>query len=303
MKTVVKQSEDRSTREQLAERVVRLRYWQHLLNEDLKARAFNVPVHLAFGHEAIAVAVSAAMTDYDQLVLSHRNVAYNLARAGDLAPIRDEYLRRATGVAGGRLGSMNLAQPGGGIAYSSSILGNNLSVACGLAMAKTLTAAPGVVTVMTGDGAMEEGAFYETLVFAKTHRLRLAIVIENNDMSMASTITERRVPIAVEHLCAAVDVPFRQLSGNDVFVYAEFFARLRSQLDEQSGPICVEVIVAALNQHAGPTPGWPTDPKNIALANGLLIQETDSDPLFVLRSRLGADALDEISSRVRAAAK
>lgn len=302
MKTAVKHAEDQSTRERLAEQVVQLRYWQHLLNEDLKNRAFTVPVHLAFGHEAVAVAVNAMMTSDDQLVLSHRNVAYNLARAGDLAPIRDEYLGRSTGIAGGHLGSMNLAQPRRGIAYSSSILGNNLSVACGLAMAKTLAEQQGIVMVMTGDGAMEEGTFYEALVFAKTHGLRLAIVIENNDMSMASTITQRRVPISVAHLCAAVDVPFTQLAGNDVFEYADFFARLRVQLNQRSGPACVEVTLAALNQHAGPTPGWPTDPKNIDLANGLLIQESNADPLFVLGSQLGMHALSELSARVQAAA-
>lgn len=302
MKTVVKQSDSEATHERLAEQVVRLRYWQHLLNEDLKKRAFIVPVHLAFGHEAIAVALTAAMTDDDQLVLSHRNVAYNLARAGELAPIRDEYLGRTSGAAGGQLGSMNLAQPRRGVAYSSSILGNNLSVACGLAMAKALSDERGIVTVLTGDGAMEEGTFYEALVFAKTHGLRLAIVIENNDMSMASSITERRVPISVAHLCAAVDVQFAQLSGNDVFEYAAFFGKLRAQLDERSSPVCVEVNVAALNQHAGPTPGWPTDPKNIDIANGLLIQESNADPLFVLGSQLGATKLAQLSARVRASA-
>jgi pyruvate dehydrogenase E1 component alpha subunit len=194
---------------------------------------------------------------------------------------------------------MNLAQPQRGVAYSSSILGNNLSVAGGLAMAKSLTGRRGVVVVLTGDGAMEEGAFYETLVFAKTHELRLAIVIENNDMSMASTITERRVPISVADLCAAIGVPFAQLSGNNVFDYAEFFADLRQRLNDRSGPACIEVTVAALNQHAGPTPGWPTDPKNIDIANGLMIRESDEDPLFVLGTQLGADALGELSRRVQ----
>ena len=49
------------TREALAERVLQLRYWQHLLNEDLKQKAFKIPVHLAFGHEAIAVAIGSLL--------------------------------------------------------------------------------------------------------------------------------------------------------------------------------------------------------------------------------------------------
>ena len=67
-----------------ARQVLQLRYWQHLLNEDLKQKRFRVPVHLAMGHEALAVAVSAAMSESDQMALTHRNVAYNLARAGSL---------------------------------------------------------------------------------------------------------------------------------------------------------------------------------------------------------------------------
>ena len=285
------------TREDLAEQVLQLRHWQHLLNEELKQQAFKIPVHLAFGHEAIAVAIGSAMTADDQLVLTHRNIAYNLARAGDLAPVREEFLGKSAGVGGGLLGSMNLANPGRGVAYASSILGNNLSVGCGLALAKNVLGAPGNVVALTGDGAMEEGPFYEALVFAKTQGLRVIIVIENNDQSMASTIAERRIPIAAAHLCAAVDIPFSHLSSNDVFEYAEHFAKLRDDMATRPGPRCVEVSLRAFYQHAGPTPGWPTDPKRIDIANGLLVAETDSDPVFVLRRRIGVARFDALEAR------
>ena len=64
----------------LAERVLAVRLGQMVINERNKAGAFRVPIHLALGHEAIAVAVSDAMQDGDQLLLTHRNVHYNLAR-------------------------------------------------------------------------------------------------------------------------------------------------------------------------------------------------------------------------------
>lgn len=301
MTSALGQSDRPATRAQLAERVVYLRYWQHLLNEELKHKAFAIPVHLAFGNEAIAVAVTAAMTSDDQVVLTHRNVAYNLLRAGDLEPVRDEFLGRPRGIAGGRLGSMNLANPDRGVAYASSVLGNNLSVACGLALAKSVLGVPGNVIALTGDGAMEEGTFYEALVFAKSHALRVAFVIENNDQSMASTIAERRGPIMTAHLCAALDIPFSLLSGNDIFAYAEQIAQLQASLSESTGPSCIEVTLAALNQHAGPTPGWPSDPKRIDLANGLIVAESDADPVWVLRRHLGSAAFDALEASVRAA--
>ena len=298
MTTLARNLERSVAREQLAERVVQLRYWQHLLNEELKQQPFQIPVHLAFGHEAIAVAIASTMTRDDQLVLTHRNIAYNLARAGELNCIREEFLGSPVGLAAGRLGSMNLANPEEGIAYASSILGNNLSIACGLALGKSVLDALGNVVALTGDGAIEEGSFYEALVFAKTHGLRLTIVIENNDQSMASTIAERRVPIAVSRLCSAVDIPYSRLSGNDVFQYTEHFARLRDGVVAQPGPRCVEVLLTALYQHAGPTPGWPTDPKRIELANGLRILDGDADPLFVLVQRLGRAWMDELEARI-----
>lgn len=277
----------RASREtDLALQVLRLRYWQHLLNEDLKRGRFKIPIHLAFGHEAVAVALNSVMTDDDKLVLTHRNVAYNLARAGSLDPVLSEYLLQPRGAAGGKMGSMNLTNPPRGVAYTSSILGNNLSVACGIALGKQTMGRAGVVVALMGDGSMEEGAFYEGLVFARSLGLPLVIAVENNDHSLASTIAERRCPIALEDMCRSVGVPFLRLSGNDVFEYADRLCEVR-QAAARLVPQCVEALLVTHNQHAGPTPGWPTDPKRISIEDGLVIREGPTDPVHVLRQRLG----------------
>ena len=285
---------------QLAFEVLRLRYWQLLLNEDLKKRLFTIPIHVAIGHEAIAVAVHTAMGPADQLVLSHRNVAYNLARAGAMEPIYEEYRLAPTGVSGGRLGSMNLTNLDRGVMYSSSILGNNLSVACGLALGHQVQGCRGCVIVLTGDVAIEEGPFYEALVFSQSHRLSLLIIIENNNCAMSSTIEQRRCPIAVKSLCEAVGMPFRLLSGNDACEYAQA-VRAACEAVRAGQPACLEVQLAALNQHAGPTPGWPTDPKRISLENGLIVEPSANDPVFVLQQQLGAKRFEELTDEIMAA--
>src|SRR5579872_4119556 len=71
--------------------VLRLRHWHHLLNEMLKQRQFKIPIHLAFGHEAAAVAMDRSMETDDRLCLSHRNVAYNLARTKSLDAVLEHY--------------------------------------------------------------------------------------------------------------------------------------------------------------------------------------------------------------------
>src|SRR3989344_108092 len=127
------------TNEKIAEETLRLRLGQILINEEYKAGKFKIPVHLAMGHEAVAVALNHVLEEGDKLVLSHRNIEFNLARLGKLRPILDEYLLKPTGLAGGKLGSMNLINPARGIIYTSSILGNNFPVAAGIAMAEKVT--------------------------------------------------------------------------------------------------------------------------------------------------------------------
>ncbi|HYR89073.1 MAG TPA: thiamine pyrophosphate-dependent enzyme [Terriglobia bacterium] len=281
----------------LVSEVLRLRYWQHVLNEDLKQKAFSIPIHLGFGHEAIAAAVGNMMDPSDQLVLSHRNITYNLVRAGSLRPLYEEYRLVPTAVAAGKLGSMNLANPDWGVVYSSSILGNNLSIACGLALGKQVLGTSGIVAVLTGDGAMEEGQFYESLVFAASHRLKVLFIVENNNMAMSSTIQQRRCAISLEQICAGVNIPFQRLAGNDVFDYARILQSVRTMVDNLT-PVCIEVHLGALNQHAGPTPGWPTDPKNISIENGLIVERTSNDPVFVLQQKLGTTAIEELSKEI-----
>ncbi|MEI7435387.1 MAG: thiamine pyrophosphate-dependent enzyme [bacterium] len=278
----------------LAVGVLQVRYWQHLVNENLKKNGFPVPVHVAFGHEAVAVALCAAMQPPDSLILSHRNIEYNLARAGALQPVWDEYMRLPTGAGAGRLGSMNLTNPERGILYTSSILGNNFGVACGVALGYQLANKPGVVTVLTGDGAMEEGTFYESLVLARSLGLKCQFVVENNNHALASTIEQRRCPIDIEHLCNAVEVPYLKLSGNSVFDYAAKLDGLRETIVGSSAPACVEVDLTTMNRHAGATPGWSADPMNVDLQRGLIIREDDSDPVYVLKQELAPACYAEI---------
>ena len=286
--------------EKLALEMLRIRYWQHIMNEHLKEKRFKIPIHVSIGYEALAVAVNRMMCDGDQLVLTHRNMSYNLARAGDLTPVYREYLLASNSMSSGALGSMNLASRDRGIAYTSSILGNNMPVACGLAMANAVLERRALVTVLTGDGAMEEGTFYESLVFAKSQKLRVLFLVEDNNQSMSSSIAERRCAIDLDKLCQSLDISCRALSGNDVVKYTNEMQAVREQVVSENTPACVIASVRAFCQHAGPTPGWPTDPKKIKLENGLMVEASLDDPLFVLRDRIGNISFDALCQQVLA---
>ena len=293
----------------IAKEVLRLRLAQMIINEDYKNGKFKIPIHLAFGHESIAVALSHVMKDQDKLILSHRNVAYNLAREKSIKPILDEYFLKSTGVMGGKVGSMNLINPLRGIMYSSSILGNNFSVGAGIALSQKMQDVNGITVVLGGDGSIEEGSFHETLIMCKTLKLSILIIVENNEWSMSTKINERRISINLSKLTESFQIRYVKLSGNDPFTYIKELEDLREYSLREKTPICVEVMVSTLgdwrmktpeqpdgkfvNYHAGPTPSVDLNNWPIPLRNN------DEDPVFVLTKYFDQDTLFSMSRSVK----
>lgn len=238
----------------LIQELFRVRMTMLAINENIRQKRFQIPIHLGLGHEAIAVAVSRSKQLQDCLVLSHRNMHYNVANQTDAQKVFDEYALQESGLGAGKYGSMNLINPEKGLVYTSSILGNNLCVAGGIAKAnqileKSNGTDPSTTVVVTGDGAMEEGAFYESLLMSKTCKVPMIIIVENNGWSMYTQIHERRFPIDVEKLTSSMDIPYYQFSSNDVVEYASRFTQCRTRAIEQNTPIVVEVMIHTLGDY------------------------------------------------------
>ncbi|MGD0854218.1 MAG: thiamine pyrophosphate-dependent enzyme [Dehalococcoidia bacterium] len=291
----------------VAQEILRVRLSQLVINEKYKGGSFKVPIHLALGHEAIAVAVDSIMEDDDKLILTHRNIHYNLARTKLLKPELDEYLLKKEGVAQGQLGSMNLANEDKNIVYTSSILGNNLAVAAGVALGEKVKGTNSLVIVVTGDGAMEEGSFYENLVFLKSNGLSCLVLVENNGWSLATTIDERRCNIDIRKIAESLSIRYEKLVDNDTYRYIEKLNALKQHVLESKTPAVVEIDLTTLggyyvkagentkprfiNYHAGPAP-------EVSLKELPLIEESNSDPVFVLLKYFEQSVLEKTSSEI-----
>jgi TPP-dependent pyruvate/acetoin dehydrogenase alpha subunit len=303
-------------KDKMTNELIRIRLSQVLVNEEYKAGKFKIPVHLSFGHEAIAVAVSNTLETHDKLLLSHRNMAYNLARSGKLRPVMDEYQLNVGGLAKARLGSMNLNNPEKNIIYSSSILGNNFPVAAGIAMAAKLKNDRSVTFVLGGDGSMEEGSFYESLVMMKGLALSVVVIIENNEWSLGTHITERRTPIDLSKLAGSVGIEYLKLEGNHTGEYLDILKSIRNKALETCEPVCIEVILKTLgdrrnaptpeypegkyiNYHAGPSPTVNVQ----EVYFGSILRENADDPLFVLREEIGNEKFDRLAGSILAELK
>ena len=274
-------------RDELIREVLRNRQVQLQVNRMISNQEFKIPVHLALGHEAIAVGVSAAMESQDKILLSHRNIHYHLALGSTEEQLIQEYKLTTSGLAEGKFGSMNLTAPQNGNIYTSNILGNNLAVALGVAQTTKLNSQASVTWVVTGDGAIEEGVFYETLLCATSWNLPIIIIVENNKWSLGTEIKQRRKEIDLSEFCRSLNAEYLELNGNDVSHYHETLASAR-KFAEQGAPTVVEVHLETLggyfieetsgkryiNYHAGKA---AISAENIELT----ISESNSDPVFV----------------------
>ena len=135
--------------------------------------------HLYSGQEAVATGVASLLEERDRVAATYRGHGHALALGVDPQALLDEMLGRATGVNGGRAGSMNVTSPADRLIGWFGIVGGSIAAATGAALALSRTTG-GVAVAYFGDGAMNQGYFFECLNFAKVLKLPLVLVCENN---------------------------------------------------------------------------------------------------------------------------
>jgi len=136
--------------------------------------------HVYIGQEATGVSVCEALTPEDYVFSTHRNHGHVIAKGGDPGRVLAEIIGRETGYCRGRAGTFHVAAPDLGIIHTSAIVGGCLALAAGAAFASQVQESKAVTVVFFGDGAMEEGVFYEALNMAKLWQLPLIFLMENN---------------------------------------------------------------------------------------------------------------------------
>src|SRR5918911_1861453 len=134
--------------------------------------------HLYSGQEAVAVGVASVLADHDRVAATYRGHGHALAVGVDPQALLDELLGRATGINGGRAGSMNVTSPNDRLVGCYGIVGGSIAAATGVSLA--LRRSGGVAVAYFGDGAINQGYFYECLNFCQVLKLPVVLVCENN---------------------------------------------------------------------------------------------------------------------------
>ena len=174
----------------------------------------------AVGQEAAAVGVVGALQACDRILTNHRSAGHLIARGADSGRLMAEALGRVDGYCGGKSGSLHVSAKELGVVLTSTIVGGELSLAPGVALAQKMggigTEPGGIVVVFFGDGAACEGIFHESVNLAVTWKLPVLFVCENNQWQAFVRRDETMPHAHVRHWVDGHGLPAVTVDGNDV---------------------------------------------------------------------------------------
>lgn len=245
--------------EELLRAMVRIRCVEEVLADTYRdEQQMRTPVHFSIGQEATAVGVCSALRTTDLAYGGHRCHAQYLAKGGDLAAMVAELYGRETGCTRGRGGSVHLVDRAAGFAAASAILGEMISVATGAAWAESLADRDTVTATFFGDGAAEEGAFHESLLFAAVRSLPVIFVCENNGYSLSSPLDLRQpAGTSITEWASRYGMPSVSADGNDVFAVRAAALEAVQWCRAGNGPYFLELFTYRWREHVGPN--WDYD--------------------------------------------
>ena len=213
-----------------------------IVNAELVSGVF----HVSIGHEGVAAALAGARTASDMIMLNHRNHGALAAIGTDLEVSYREILGRDGGPQRGRAGSLHLADAANGIPYTSAMVAGGVALAVGMALAKQRLGREGIVFAFFGDGAMGEGAMYESLNLAALWQLPLLFVCESNAPAdrggeRANALQAARTLVA---LAGVHQIPASAVDGGDPETVARTIDDAAAAVRGGGGPRFVEARLA-----------------------------------------------------------
>ncbi len=210
------------------------------------------PVHLSIGQEAVAAGVCMALATDDRLYGTYRGHGVYIAKGGDLGKLFAELYGKDTGCARGKGGSMHLAAPEVGLIGCSAIVSSLIPVATGDALASQMQGGGRVICSFFGDGAVDEGVFFESVNFAVLKSLPVVYVCENNGYAIHSRVSDRHKQVELSRLSEGLGLRGRRYDGNDARTVFKTMSQAVAAARRGKGPVLLEYMTNRWHEHVGP---------------------------------------------------
>jgi acetoin:2,6-dichlorophenolindophenol oxidoreductase subunit alpha len=291
---------DRDLRLAMYRTMVACRSFEQRTHELFLAGLVRGTTHLGIGQEAIAAGFSAAMREDDYTFATYRGHNHALARGVPMAPLLAELMGKATGLMGGKGGSMHITSVEHGMMGSYAIVGAHLPIAVGAAWSAQRRGSGQVAVCFFGDGTTNIGAFHEALNLAAVWKAPVVFVCENNqymEYTAIGSVTAVERP-AADRASAYGPEPI-VVDGNDVEAVHAVARLTIDRARNGEGPSLIEAVTYRHGGHSRADPGTyrPDDEVKAWLAR---------DPIPAHRQRLldagvDASALEATEAEVRTA--
>lgn len=199
-------------------------------------------IHQSTGEEACAVGMLYDLTHEDWMASTHRPAGHDIAKGISVRAMMCEMFGKADGCCGGKGGAMHTGNIEVGAMVANAIVGGNLPIAAGAALAFKMQKKNSVVVCFFGDGASNEGSYHETMNVAGLWKLPVIFVCENNLYSATTSIKMTCIQENVAADRAAVyGIPSEVVDGNDVLAVNAAAARAIRRARDGEGPTILEL--------------------------------------------------------------
>jgi len=264
------------------ERMLLIRAFEHAMHRLFLAGEVHGTTHLCAGQEAVPVGVCLALEPADYVAGTYRGHGHALAKGADPDALAAEMLGRATGVCGGRAGSMNIVDLDRGLIGCFGIVGGSIAAATGAALSAKREGR--VAVAFFGDGATNQGYFHECLNFAAVAELPAVFVCENNLYGEFTPMAQVTAGGDIAGRAQAFGVPSARVDGNDVWAVHEAAGAAVGRARTGGGPTLLECQTYRHYGHSKGDPATYRPPDEVQ-------RWIAHDPLTIARERLRAEGV------------
>ncbi|HJS95439.1 MAG TPA: thiamine pyrophosphate-dependent dehydrogenase E1 component subunit alpha [Solirubrobacteraceae bacterium] len=227
----------------------RIRLFEERVAQLKRSLVVHGLIHLSIGGEGVAAAVCGQLRDDDAVYSGHRAHGHAIAKGAPVGGLMAELMGRVDGVCRGLGGSMHLVDAEHGFMGATGVVGGNLPLALGTALAQRLRGGDQVSVVFFGDGAVQAGHFNETINLAALWGLPLIFVCENNGMAEFTSRAEHSTIELVSNVVAPYGFDRATVDGSDVPAVYEAFGSFLDAARGGQGPFLLECLTYRRRGH------------------------------------------------------
>ena len=206
--------------------------------------------HLYIGQEAIAVGVQAAKRAGDQMITGYRDHGHMLVCGMDPREVMAELTGRSGGSSRGKGGSMHMFSTEAAFYGGHGIVGAQVSLGTGLALANAYRGDGKVAWAFYGDGAANQGQVYESFNMAQVWKLPIVYVIENNEYAMGTAIDRSSSETKLHKRGVSFNIPGEEVDGMDVTAVKAAASRAAEHARTGKGPYILEMKTYRYRGHS-----------------------------------------------------